>query len=53
MNPHIRDAYSAAVKAYRKYSNRFRRIDSKYPDNKEEYKHLILKGIPIGKLSKP
>ena len=51
LNPHIRDAYAAAVKAYKKYSNRFRRIDKIYPDQKEKYKHLILKGIPVGKLS--
>ncbi len=49
-NPHIRDAYSAAIKAYRNYSNRLTRINYTYPDLKERYKHLILKGIPVGKL---
>lgn len=50
VNAHIRDAYAAAVKAYRHYSNRFRRIDKIYPEKKEQYKHLLLKGVAVGKL---
>jgi hypothetical protein len=49
-NAHEQDAYSAAIKAYRHYSNRFRRIDKIYPDKKEEYKYFILRGISIGKI---
>ncbi len=51
-NAHEQDAYSAAIKAFRFYSNRFRRIDKIYPDKKDEYKYFILKGIPVGKLEK-
>jgi len=50
VNAHIRDAYAAAVKAYRHYSNRFRRIDKLYPEKKEQYKHLLLKRVAVGKL---
>jgi len=50
-NPHIRDAYAATIKAYRSYANRFRRIEKKYPNNAEKYKHLILKGVAVGKIS--
>lgn len=51
MNIHIRDAYAAALKAYRKYSNRFRRIDKIYPDKSEEYKKLVLEGKAVGKFA--
>jgi predicted RNase H-like nuclease (RuvC/YqgF family) len=51
-DPHIRDAYAAALKGYRKYSNRFRRIDSIYPDKAEEYKKMIIEGKAIGKIAK-
>lgn len=51
MNHHIRDAYAAALKAYRKYSNRFRRIDKIYPDKSEEYKRLVLEGKAVGKFA--
>jgi len=51
-NPHIRDAYAAALKAYRRYSNRFRRIDAIYPEKSEEYKRMVLEGKPIGKIAK-
>ncbi|MFH1785543.1 MAG: DUF460 domain-containing protein [Candidatus Micrarchaeota archaeon] len=49
MDIHVRDAYAAAIKAYRKYSNRFRRIDKIYSDKAEEYKRLVLEGKPVGK----
>jgi predicted RNase H-like nuclease (RuvC/YqgF family) len=51
-DPHIRDAYAAAVKAYRKYANRFRRIDVCYPEKSEEYKKLVLEGKAVGKAAK-
>ena len=51
MNHHIRDAYAAAIKAYHKYENRFRRIDKLYPDKSEEYKKLVLEGKPVGKFA--
>lgn len=47
---HIRDAYAAAIKAYHKYENRFRRIDAIYPEKAEQYKKLILEGVAIGKI---
>ncbi|MFH1520112.1 MAG: DUF460 domain-containing protein [Candidatus Micrarchaeota archaeon] len=49
MDIHIRDAYAAALKAYRKYSNRFRRIDKIYSDKAEEYKKMVLEGKAVGK----
>ncbi|MBN2477788.1 DUF460 domain-containing protein [Candidatus Micrarchaeota archaeon] len=50
MNPHIRDAYAAAVRAYRNYSNRLKRLETTHPENTEYYKHLLLRGYPVGKL---
>lgn len=52
MNPHIRDAYAAAIKAYRKFKNRFKRIETVYPERAEHYKELVLKGYAIGKITK-
>jgi predicted RNase H-like nuclease (RuvC/YqgF family) len=52
MDPHIRDAYAAAIKAYRRYSNRFGRIDKLYPEKSEEYKRLVIEGKPVGKVAK-
>jgi len=52
MNHHIRDAYAAAIKAYRKYSNRFHRIDAIYPEKSEEYKKMIIEGKAVGKTAK-
>jgi predicted RNase H-like nuclease (RuvC/YqgF family) len=51
-DPHIRDAYAAAIKAYRRYADRLRQIDKMEEVNKDELKHLIIKGEPIGKLLK-
>ncbi len=48
---HIRDAYAAAVKAYRKYANRFHRLDCIYPEKAEEYKRFILEGKAVGKIA--
>lgn len=52
IDPHIRDAYAAAVKAYRRYADRLRQIDNMDLENKDEYRHLVIKGKPIGKLIK-
>lgn len=51
VDPHIRDSYSAAVKAYRHYANRFRQVDKKKISKKEKdkLKHLLIRGKPIGK----
>ena len=51
VDPHIRDSYSAAVKAYRHYANRFRQVDKKKIDTqeKDKLKHLLIRGKPIGK----
>ena len=46
-DPHIRDSYSAAVKAYRKYQNRLRQIDSSSHSNKEELKKFVIIGERI------
>ncbi len=51
VDPHIRDSYSAAVKAYRHYANRFRQVDKKkiIKKEKDKLKHLLIRGKPIGK----
>ncbi len=51
LDPHIRDAYAAAIKAYRKYSNRFKRINKVYPEKSEEYKRLVIEGKAVGKIA--
>lgn len=43
-DPHIRDSFSAAVKAFRKYQNRLRQIDSSNHSNKEELKRFVIIG---------
>jgi len=52
VDPHIRDAYSAAVKAYRHYANRLRQIDKmdEVKAKKEKLKHLLIRGHALGKL---
>jgi predicted RNase H-like nuclease (RuvC/YqgF family) len=54
VDPHIRDAYSAAVKAYRHYANRFRQVDRMKASKKEKdkLKHLLIRGKAIGKEKK-
>ncbi|MEW6723059.1 MAG: DUF460 domain-containing protein [Candidatus Micrarchaeota archaeon] len=44
---HIRDSYAAAVKAYRKYANRLRQIDSMDVSGKEELKRMVIRGERI------
>lgn len=44
---HIRDAYAAAVKAYRRYANRLRQIDSMDVDDKDELKRMVILGQRI------
>ena len=51
-NPHVRDAYAAAVKAYRRYANRLKQIDLMDEPDKEKLKHLVISGFPIGKILK-
>ena len=53
-NPHIRDAYAAAVKAYRRYADRLRQIERMdlSEGEKERLKHLVISGFPIGKIVK-
>ena len=51
-NPHVRDAYAAAVKAYRRYANRLKQIERMDTPDKERLKHLVISGFPIGKLVK-
>lgn len=48
---HVRDAYAAAVKAYRAYANRLRQIDAlPSSENKDRLKHLVLQGHALTKL---
>ena len=51
VDPHIRDAYSAAMKANRHYANRFRQVDKMKISRKEKdkLKHLLIRGRAIGK----
>lgn len=50
-DPHIRDSYAAAVKAYRRYQNRLRQIEGMDVPNKDELKKMIIVGKRIGKLA--
>jgi len=54
VDSHVRDAYAAAVKAYRHYANRLRQIDNMNVgrNEKEEMKHLLIRGKAIGKEGK-
>ncbi len=50
---HIRDAYAAAVKAYRRYQNRLRQIEAMDVKNKEELKRMVIVGERIaGKIER-
>ena len=51
-DPHVRDAYAAAVKAFRRYADRLRQIDRMENVDRDELKHLVIKGTPIGKIIK-
>lgn len=44
---HTRDAYAAAVKAYRKYQNRLRQIDSMSLPTADELKKMVIVGERI------
>lgn len=47
-NPHIRDAYAAALKAYRAYANTLRKIEhSDTVLDKDLLKHLFLQGYKV------
>ncbi len=50
MNPHIRDAYAAAIKAYNKHANRLRQVDKLDTEDKIKLKHLIIQGQPLTKM---
>jgi hypothetical protein len=50
---HTRDAYAAAVKAYRRYSNRLRQIDSMDVRDKDELKKMIIVGQRISERLEP
>jgi len=52
VDPHIRDAYSAAVKAFRHYANRLRQVDKmdEGKAKKEKLKHLLIRGHALGKM---
>ena len=52
LNPHMRDACAAAIKAYRKYANRLRQIEKMKRKNSDELKHLLIQGKAIGKFIK-
>ncbi|MFH0737137.1 MAG: DUF460 domain-containing protein [Candidatus Micrarchaeota archaeon] len=44
---HTRDAYAAAVKAYRHYANRLRQIDRMDAPGKEELKKMAITGVRL------
>ncbi|MEW6036592.1 MAG: DUF460 domain-containing protein [Candidatus Micrarchaeota archaeon] len=46
-DPHVRDSYAAAVKAYRKYANRLRQIDAMAAPDAEELKRMVIAGQRI------
>lgn len=46
-DPHVRDSYAAAVKAYRKYQNRLRQIDALRPPGADELKKMVIIGERI------
>jgi predicted RNase H-like nuclease (RuvC/YqgF family) len=53
-NPHLRDAYAACIKAFRKYQNVFRRIDkiAKTEEEAERMKENVVKGLKRSDLRK-
>ena len=48
-DPHIRDSYAAAVKAYRKYQNRLRQVERMViqPKDKDRLKRMAIRGERI------
>ncbi len=51
MDPHMRDAYSAALKAYRQHANRLRQVDKLHTEqDKAMLKHLVLQGHALTKM---
>lgn len=44
---HARDAYAAAIKAYRRYQNRLRQIDAMGLPDSEELKKMVITGHRI------
>ena len=54
LDPHIRDAYAAAVKAYRNYANRLRQVDKLGTlEDRNKLKHLIIQGQALAKILNP
>ncbi len=51
-DPHIKDAYAAAMKAYNTFSNKLRQIDKKKKEEAELYKHNFLRGKRLHDLAK-
>jgi hypothetical protein len=51
-DPHVRDAYTAARKAFHHYANRLKQIEllEESEEQKEKLKHLLIRGTAIGKL---
>jgi uncharacterized protein len=50
LDVHMRDAYAAAMKAYRNHANRLRQIDNLADPDKDKLKHLVLQGHPLSKV---
>ncbi|MBM3229629.1 DUF460 domain-containing protein [Candidatus Parvarchaeota archaeon] len=46
-NAHIRDAYCAALDAYRHFANKFRQIDAMGLDDAQLVKHLVVRGNTV------
>lgn len=51
-DPHVRDSYAAALKAFHHYANRLKQINllDKNEEEKDRLKHLLIRGNAIGKL---
>lgn len=52
VNPHMRDAYAAAIKAYNRHANRLRQVDKLDTEDKVRLKHLIIQGQPLAKMAR-
>ncbi len=50
INPHMRDAYAAAIKAYNTYANRLRQVDKLDGEDKLKLKHLLIQGETLSKM---
>ena len=51
IDPHVRDAYAAAIKTYRNYANRLRQVNKIHTKkDKDELKNLVIQGEALTKI---